>query len=588
MSQVVRLSTLLLIIVLVLPMVLTTVTTGDVQATIICTPGTIYVNASRPNDDGPGTSWATAFKKIQSGIDNACTGSTVYVAAGTYNENLYVDKNLILIGAGALDTIIDGGFKGQVICIASYIGQTNTISGFTIQNGHIGWPTNYKEEGTLQGAVPGMPVGGGVYVAYGHAVTLNDCTVKNNTADFMGGGIYNAGEIILNRCTISGNSAAQVGGGIANFMDVPRLGENGAIVVHGTMVLTNCTISGNSVKPLDGYATAKLAGPAVLYGGGLYNGGTADLLNVTIADNSVNSDTVSKGGGFANVPLQCNNDMVTIVNTDAATVATFKNTLVTNNIPDNGYNGEEAEVTSLGYNLDSQNNCLFDQHTDQINTNPQLGQLQNNGGPTSTHAITTSSPAFDRGTGGGAPATDQRGITRPQAGGYDIGAYECVPPPPPPLAPEPNPLIHTGQSSVPGLAIGTYSYNPPVSLPIIQTSSASLSAKIVTPGTPVTVTADIINKSTINGNKKVTLYVNGQVESTQGVTVNSGSSSKLTFNVTRSEPGEYNVYVDGVPAGSFKVEMVTGNDGILIFSIALTALAFVFAMVMLWRRQRAV
>ena len=71
-------------------------------------------------------------------------------------------------------------------------------------------------------------------------------------------------------------------------------------------------------------------------------------------------------------------------------------------------------------------------------------------------------------------------------------------------------------------------------------------------------TADITNKSAVNGNKKVTLYVNGQVETTQGVTVNSGGSSQLTFNVSRSEPGDYSVYVDGVPAGSFKVEMVTG------------------------------
>ena len=133
---------------------------------------------------------------------------------------------------------------------------------------------------------------------------------------------------------------------------------------------------------------------------------------------------------------------------------------------------------------------------------------------------------------------------------------------------------------------GTTTTTQPVSLPNIIVQSASLSAKAVTPGTPVTVTAAIINKSTVNGNKKVTLYVNGQVETTQGVTVNSGGSSKLTFNVSRNEPGDYNVYVDGVQAGSFKVEMITGNDGVLIFSAILVALAFLIGMVMLWRRQR--
>jgi uncharacterized membrane protein len=118
--------------------------------------------------------------------------------------------------------------------------------------------------------------------------------------------------------------------------------------------------------------------------------------------------------------------------------------------------------------------------------------------------------------------------------------------------------------------------------------SAAISAKTVTPGTPITVTADIANKSTVNGSKKVTLYVNGQVESTQGITVNSGGSTQLTFNVSRSEPGDYTVYVDGVPAGSFKVELFRESDAVLIISAALIAMAFLLGIIMLWRRQRAV
>ena len=169
---------------------------------------------------------------------------------------------------------------------------------------------------------------------------------------------------------------------------------------------------------------------------------------------------------------------------------------------------------------------------------------------------------------------------------YLRAAPRTIPPPPAPVA---NPLIGTGAPTSHNASLGApIAPAPPVSLTNIQTQSASLSAKSVTPGTPVTVTASIINKSAVNGIKKVTVYVNGQVESTQGVTVNSGGSSQLTFNITRSEPGDYNVYVDGVPAGSFKVEMVAGNDTILIFSAALIALAFIAGMVMLWRRQRAV
>jgi len=127
---------------------------------------------------------------------------------------------------------------------------------------------------------------------------------------------------------------------------------------------------------------------------------------------------------------------------------------------------------------------------------------------------------------------------------------------------------------------------PPVMLPNVTVQGARISAGSVSPNTPVTVTADLINRSTVNGHKRVTLYVNGQAEATQGTTVNSGGSSHLTFSVVRSEPGAYNVHVDGVPAGSFKVETVTGNEILFIFSSVLVALAFILGAVMLWRRQR--
>lgn len=57
---------------------------------------------------------------------------------------------------------------------------------------------------------------------------------------------------------------------------------------------------------------------------------------------------------------------------------------------------------------------------------PQLAPLANNGGPTPTMAITASSPAFNRAAAATCPAIDQRGISRPQGGGCDAGAYELV------------------------------------------------------------------------------------------------------------------------------------------------------------------
>lgn len=116
---------------------------------------------------------------------------------------------------------------------------------------------------------------------------------------------------------------------------------------------------------------------------------------------------------------------------------------------------------------------------------------------------------------------------------------------------------------------------PPVILLNISVQGARLSTTSVSPGKPVTVTADITNKSAVNGNKRVTLYVNGQVETTQGVTVNSGSSTQLTFSISRNEPGDYSVYVDGVPAGSFKVDDLADSNIILIISGALILIALV-------------
>ena len=60
------------------------------------------------------------------------------------------------------------------------------------------------------------------------------------------------------------------------------------------------------------------------------------------------------------------------------------------------------------------------------NTGPLIGELQNNGGPTETHALLLGSPAIDAGQNG-RTATDQRGVVRPQGAASDIGAFEFEP-----------------------------------------------------------------------------------------------------------------------------------------------------------------
>jgi hypothetical protein len=103
---------------------------------------------------------------------------------------------------------------------------------------------------------------------------------------------------------------------------------------------------------------------------------------------------------------------------------------VANNVGGNCH----GAVSSRGYNLSSDSTCDFDGAGDLNNTDPRLGKLQNNGGPTETMALLSGSPAIDSGNPSGCTdgkghllKTDQRGKPRPDKedkNGCDRGAYE--------------------------------------------------------------------------------------------------------------------------------------------------------------------
>ena len=68
-----------------------------------------------------------------------------------------------------------------------------------------------------------------------------------------------------------------------------------------------------------------------------------------------------------------------------------------------------------------------DQDADILGEDPLLAPLADNGGPTLTFAVLPGSPAVDAGNSSGCPATDQRGVKRPQGSACDIGAFEAPP-----------------------------------------------------------------------------------------------------------------------------------------------------------------
>ena len=165
---------------------------------------TWYVDGSmiKPGD---GSSWDTALKGIQSGIDKAGDGDTVIVAEGTYVENIqFKGKNIVLRSTDPLDpaivanTIIDGNQAGSVVSFAGSEDDTCALAGFTIRNGN----------GSNGGGISGSKEW-----AYGARALLENNLIVDNTA-LRGGGIAYCDGIIRNN-TISGNTATerQYGGG---------------------------------------------------------------------------------------------------------------------------------------------------------------------------------------------------------------------------------------------------------------------------------------------------------------------------------------------------------------------------------------
>jgi len=203
-------------------------------------------------------------------------------------------------------------------------------------------------------------------------VTISNSTLSGNNADFSGGSIYNTGTVMISNSTLSGNNAGGSGGSIFNT---------------GTVTISNSTLSGNSAGsqggaidnfgPLNVSSSTFSGNNAGSYGGGIHDGGQF-------------------GGGTHNVTI-------------------------TNSIFYNSTCSNRGSSTFSG-----SGNVMFPAACDTVGgilTNPLLGLLGNNGGPTQTFMLLADSPAIDA-LVSSCPATDQRGVARPQGNACDIGAVE--------------------------------------------------------------------------------------------------------------------------------------------------------------------
>src|SRR6266403_1742925 len=453
---------------------LCTATTSGLGATIIVT---------NTADSGSG-SLRSALASAGNGdtIDATGVSGTILLTSG----QLVVNKSVTILGPGPGSLAVNGNYPAttnRVFHITSDL--VVTISGLTITAGSAPGPApnNYGggiyHEGRSDTAKlmlfncvvsnNSARWGGGIYhegFSGNSTMTLANCTVISNRASSVAAGIYNDhATMTVTNCTISGNSGRSVGGiysdgygdigstvaatlSVLNSTSSGNSDTNGGGGIYSgsaTATVLNSTVSGNWVTDSNaggggglyntgigsGSATltvlnSTLSSNSAVYGGGVWNdgsysgSGTLMVLNSTFSGNAASF----QGGGIYNGGAQLSN----------ATVKVGSTILEAGALGANIFKAAGATVTSFGYNLSSDNGGGWLTNTaDQINTEPMLGPLQNNGGPTLTHALLGGSPALDKGKNLSSSSTDQRGFPRIAdlcptnavgGDGTDIGAVE--------------------------------------------------------------------------------------------------------------------------------------------------------------------
>jgi predicted outer membrane repeat protein len=266
--------------------------------------GPWYVSPS--GDDSDCLSWATACTTIDGALSKASSGDTINVGAGTYMENVYITKDITLLGASAGSTIVDGGNAGPTLRVYQYM--SATISGMTLRNGTDGTGGGLRADRNttvrvidttiFDNRAPGH--GGGMYLAMYSVVTITNSTIISNSASLDGGGIYGDapnGTLTIVDSTVSDNVAANNGGGIYQ--------NSGTLAIEGSDIVSNTAQSnGGGVAKTGGTMRIERAliggNTAVDHGGGVYGSSTTVTIDdSTVRDNQI-SGASSSGGGIFN------------------------------------------------------------------------------------------------------------------------------------------------------------------------------------------------------------------------------------------------------------------------------------------------
>ncbi|HTI97718.1 MAG TPA: choice-of-anchor Q domain-containing protein [Dongiaceae bacterium] len=298
-------------------------------------------------------------------------GTVTFAGDGTITltNGLSIASDTVIDGTGHHVTISGGG-TNQIFNVSA--GVSLTLKRLTVADGYAD-----ADFGKLGGAL----INSGITI-------IADCTFSNNIA--TGGTFVGAGGAISHagtRLQISGstfiNNRAMLGGVLSC-----GVGDTGT----GNIAITNCTFANNS-------AAAPDSGGAIWIDLSLAN--PVSIVNCTFGGNT--------NGAVDHVLNGIEQNRVYLANCIVADTV--------------GGDGVKT-IVDLGHNLSTDASAALTNATSLKNTDPMLGALTNNGGPTLTFALRPGSPALDAADTATAPATDQRGVPRPQGVAADIGAFE--------------------------------------------------------------------------------------------------------------------------------------------------------------------
>ncbi|MCZ8039857.1 MAG: right-handed parallel beta-helix repeat-containing protein, partial [Microcystis sp. LE17-20A] len=326
-------------------------------------PITLIVNTTIDENDGSATIGSGLSLRDAVTIANKSpnTPYIIKLKSGTTYELTYVNNTTT--GDRSLNTNGTITIETDGTALASIINNASPIPGQNDNNSII---NNSSQLGViLNNLYISNKAGKGIYNNYLGTLTLTNNTITGNTANFYGGGIYNAGTLTLTNNTISDNTANFYGGGIYNggtltltnstiTDNTATYGGGGGIYNNGgTLTLTNSTITGNT---------------APLGGGGIENRGTSTLTNSTISDNTANN---GYGGGIFN----------------SGGTLTLTDSTITGNTANNGYGGG---IFNSGGTLTLTDSTI----TGNTANNGYGGGIYNNGGTsTLTNNILTNNNA---------------------------------------------------------------------------------------------------------------------------------------------------------------------------------------------------